>query len=304
MKKGIICVLVCMLMILSIIVPVSGTVLTEKTTHPLTKGNTLYVGGSGPNNYTKIQDAINDATNGDTVFVYDDSSPYLENIIVNKSIQLIGENKQTTVIDGEGKEDVVSVTANGISISGFSILGKKTLFPSQWYCGIQFWNVTQCTIRDNIVQNNLWIGIRSWKSSNCTVADNIVIGNGYGISIDKCSDYNVTGNLVKDNIFVGIFVAMDYNIIIQGNNLSSNNLGVHVVFSSDTQVLKNNFIANFIDATFGTSLTGESEHRTNWQGNYWDQRLGSVKLIVGRIVLVPWINIDWHPAQEPYDIGV
>jgi len=33
-------------------------------------GNTLYVGGSGPNNYTKIQDAIDNASNGDTVFVY------------------------------------------------------------------------------------------------------------------------------------------------------------------------------------------------------------------------------------------
>ena len=33
-------------------------------------GNTLYVGGSGPNNYTSIQSAIDDAVDGDTVFVY------------------------------------------------------------------------------------------------------------------------------------------------------------------------------------------------------------------------------------------
>ena len=39
------------------------------------EGNTLYVGGSGPGNFSHIQDAIDAASPGDTVFVYDDSSP-------------------------------------------------------------------------------------------------------------------------------------------------------------------------------------------------------------------------------------
>jgi len=46
----------------------------------------LYVGGSGPGNYTKIQDAIDNATSGDTVFVY--NGVYYENVIVNKTINL------------------------------------------------------------------------------------------------------------------------------------------------------------------------------------------------------------------------
>ena len=37
---------------------------------PTFNGKTLYVGGSGEGNYTKIQDAINDSSDGDTVFVY------------------------------------------------------------------------------------------------------------------------------------------------------------------------------------------------------------------------------------------
>ena len=47
-------------------------------------GNILYVGGNGPNNYTKIQDAIDDASNGDTIFVY--NGTYYENVIINKII--------------------------------------------------------------------------------------------------------------------------------------------------------------------------------------------------------------------------
>ena len=47
-------------------------------------GTTLFVGGSGPGNYSSIQAAIDDANPGDTVFVYSDSSPYYEQITVDK----------------------------------------------------------------------------------------------------------------------------------------------------------------------------------------------------------------------------
>lgn len=43
------------------------------------EGKTLYVGGSGPGNYTTIQSAINESSNGDTVFVY--SGIYYDNVI-------------------------------------------------------------------------------------------------------------------------------------------------------------------------------------------------------------------------------
>lgn len=52
-------------------------------------GRTLYVGGNGPNNYTKIQDAIDNANDGDTVFVY--NGIYYERLFINKTINLIGE---------------------------------------------------------------------------------------------------------------------------------------------------------------------------------------------------------------------
>ncbi|MBN2599728.1 MAG: hypothetical protein JXA75_04230, partial [Candidatus Thermoplasmatota archaeon] len=75
MKKALFCVLVCILLLLSVIIPVTGSIGSEKESHlRSTSGNFLFVGGSGPGNYSTIQGAINAATNGDTVFVYDDSS--------------------------------------------------------------------------------------------------------------------------------------------------------------------------------------------------------------------------------------
>jgi len=69
---------------------------------------TLYVGGSGPNNYTSIQDAIDDANSGDTVFVY--SGIYYEHVTIDKSnIDLIGEDKATTIIDAGGYETSINI---------------------------------------------------------------------------------------------------------------------------------------------------------------------------------------------------
>ena len=95
----------------------------KNTTYPLITGssNTLYVGGTGEGNYTKIQDAIDNASDGDTVFVYNDSSPYNENVNVNKSINLFGEERDTTVIDGCGIDSTIEVSANHVYVEGFTI---------------------------------------------------------------------------------------------------------------------------------------------------------------------------------------
>ncbi|EMR74702.1 hypothetical protein MBGDF03_01101 [Thermoplasmatales archaeon SCGC AB-540-F20] len=78
----------------------SGFNLKGKSTIESLEGNTLYVGGSGSNNYTKIQDAINDSVDGDTVFVY--NGTYYEFVEINKQITLQGENKYNTIVDGGG----------------------------------------------------------------------------------------------------------------------------------------------------------------------------------------------------------
>ena len=51
---------------------------------------TLYVGGGGPGNYTTVQEAIDAANDGDTVYVF--GGTYYENVIVNKRLSLIGES--------------------------------------------------------------------------------------------------------------------------------------------------------------------------------------------------------------------
>ena len=85
------------------------------------RGETLYVGGTGEGNYTTIQSAIDDAFDGDTVFVYN-GTYYEKNIDISKSINLIGEDRTTTFIDGiEGFGALLILQAEEINISNFTL---------------------------------------------------------------------------------------------------------------------------------------------------------------------------------------
>jgi len=78
--------------------------------------STFYVGGSGAGNYTTIQDAIDAANDGDVIYVY--PGIYNENVFVDKGVSIVGNN---ATIDGNASGNVVHITANFTSISGFAV---------------------------------------------------------------------------------------------------------------------------------------------------------------------------------------
>ena len=252
----------------------------EQSSMPASKGKTLYVGGIGPDNYTKIQDAIDDATKGDTVFVFDENSPYFEHLKVYKSINLIGENKETTIIDGRYKDSVVIISCNGVTISGFTIQNSG---PDKWFdAGIFIWDRNFNFICGNILQyNSLGILLRGVADSNI-ISDNTILYNLGGIALFSAS-----------------------HNIIRRNNILNNDEGIHIDWLANefmypavlNFILKNNFINNTLSASFEFGLLNW------WSRNYWDRPRLLPKPIFGSIVDIPWINFDWRPALKPYDIG-
>ncbi len=79
----------------------------------------IYVDDSGGKDYLKIQDAIDNASNLDTIFVY--NGIYNETLKINKSIKIIGENTTNTIIDGEYNSEVVETTKPYIEFRNFTI---------------------------------------------------------------------------------------------------------------------------------------------------------------------------------------
>ncbi|MGB9694131.1 MAG: hypothetical protein ACPLYF_04740, partial [Fervidobacterium sp.] len=74
-----------------------------------------------PDDYPKIQWAVDNATDGDTIFVRS-GPPYYENIVIDKSITLIGEDRNSTIIDGSETGSVIFIkTANNVNVQNFTL---------------------------------------------------------------------------------------------------------------------------------------------------------------------------------------
>jgi parallel beta-helix repeat protein len=223
----------------------------------------LYVGGSGSNNYTKIQYAIDEAKDGDVIFVYAHSSPYFENIAIDKSIDLIGENKVTTIIDGSNSGNVVYINADWFNISDFTIrdgnigINGQTSFSTIKNNNINFNNADGIFLsysnNNNIIDNNLAqnkFTMTFENSENNSISNNIAISNEYGIGFLPYCKYNI----IKENNIVGlgedkgdtIFLdnSCNNNKIIN-NTLSNANYGI-----SSIQNSFNNISDNFISLCY------------------------------------------------------
>lgn len=69
--------------------------------------------------FVTIQEAINNADPGDTIQV--PAGIYYEHVFVNKTVSLVGENRNTTIIDGSNSGTIIQVTSDGVSITGFKL---------------------------------------------------------------------------------------------------------------------------------------------------------------------------------------
>jgi parallel beta-helix repeat protein len=229
-----------------IIFPSGGIQIEHSTRTLLHRGKILYVGGSGEGNYTRIQDAIDDAVDWDTVFVYDGSSPFYENLIINKTINLIGEDKNTTVIDGNNNDDVIFISSDHVNISGFTIQNSST---SNFSAGIKINSDFNTVYNNNInkIGSNLpnSFGIIIDSSLNNTIKFNNIHFNKYeGIYIFN-SDYNhILKNILVNNSHRAILLLESCNNIIENNEIYQNLCGICLLPYSTHNIIKNNKIFN------------------------------------------------------------
>jgi nitrous oxidase accessory protein len=172
----------------------------------------------------------------------------------------------------------------------------------------------------NIISNNV-DGIEQNKGYN-TIAYNIItLNKKYGIHlVSSVSD--IENNYISNNNF-GIYIETS-KCTITNNTIDNNKLGIYLK-DGNSFIQKNNFVNNTIHAGFKNYLDfsiRNSPHikymKNNWEQNYWGEEKESPKIIHGVIGIrleyilgyigdrigFPWINIDWHPAKEPYDIQV
>ncbi len=176
----------------------------------------LYVGGGGPGNYTTVQSALDAAKVDDTVFVY--NGTYRENLIIGRRLSLLGEDRNSTVIDGRGGLWVVKTTAGGVIVSGFTITNSTDY-------AIHLILNNNVEITDNNIVDNRGAGILLQQSTNCIVSNNNVSNNnGAGVFIHGSAN-SVVNNNIHDN-YAGISIEFSLANSVSGNNISGNGIGI------------------------------------------------------------------------------
>ncbi len=208
---------------------ISNAVKVSKIEQPFKLGSDkiLYVGGSGPENYTKIQDALNDAIDGDIVFVY--KGIYYENLMIDKSINLRGENRETTIIDANISGNGINIIANAVNISRFTIQKSKN-----WGEAIAIIKVEDVVIFDNIITNS-----------------------STGILVSKSSNNIISNNLINNNYHDGITFYKSSKNIISRNNISSNRNGIWSWAENYQNIITDNSFYYNLDASIDVGFRGD-----------------------------------------------
>jgi len=218
--------------------------------------------------FSSLQDAINKAKDNSTIFVR--SGVYRENIIIEKSVTLLGEDANTTILSGEGfSEDVILITDKGrATIEGFTIRdsGENGNYPYN-EAGIDIRSDGN-TIINNIFVNNT-CGVYSLYSDHNIISGNKFSHNTqYGMYLYTSSDYNIIEN--------NIFYCNDYALRIKGSNHNNvsrniflqNRHGLYLCCGSHDNIIFCNIFKENEEWDVEDSFNNKYDNGT--VGNYWD----------------------------------
>jgi parallel beta-helix repeat protein len=231
----------------------------------------IIVNASGYGDYTHIQWAVDNASARDTIYV--EAGTYYENVVIEKTITLIGEGSENTIIDGGGIGDVIHVDADRVNISGFNITNCGDDFERDM--GVELNGSSHSKIENNVIFSNYFSGISLFSSDNNTIANNTCHRNGIAVvlrwnSFDNVITNNtcywnyergisvhgprnrIDNNTCRRNGWAGITVGPTWGNILTDNNCSSSQAGISMAGSYGNEILQNTCHLN----NYGIELSG------------------------------------------------
>lgn len=311
-KKSIITSLILLLFYLLIIT--TSTVLAEETT--------IYVddvsgddGLDNPSeNYTSIQDAINNATGGETIYVY--NGIYAENISINKQINVSGESIEGVVVNGQFTVENNDTLIEMMTISNVTSGGD---FPSAIF------DTSTNSIFTNLklVNNTYGIFLSEYSYGNI-ISNNLIENNDVGIYINNfgeltaptINDITIMDNKIDNNYEYGIHIENSNNNTIRHNRILNNvETGIYYLNAEDN-LIYDNYFDNENNAggegnnIWNISLTDNIDGRdTNiiggewFGGNYWSDYTGNDADSdgTGDTNYTSGTITDWYPLTYNYN---
>ncbi len=223
-----------------------------------------------PVSYGSIQDAIDSAQDGDTIYI--PAGTYYEHVIVNKRVTIIGDGADSTIIDGMGlHEHIIKIISDGVELSGCTIrhcsIGFSGVRIYKDSChihdneftecggGVELWNVTNAVIDHNTIEDNTW-GVYVHNSLNCSIHDNMIQNNVYGMELGY-STVQIINNSFQKNSLYGVLQLWSNGVIIEYNTFKHHNNIAYQLYSSDYNLIEENDVT---ENGYGLALYASSNN--------------------------------------------
>ena len=291
--------------------------------------------GTKTHPFDTISEGIEAVTSGKSVVVA--AGIYNEQLIINKEITLQGASQDNTFIIGSDLiGNLITVTADDVTISGFTIDGK-----SATDMGIYSDLSSSIKISENIIQNHQDSGILYHRASSdyplginvynneicCNskngikvtgagpgiIEGNTITKNTNGIRTNESASLEVKHNNITDNFSAGILCQDSSFLLIWGNEITINDYGIKVgVLSSDTTNpdigggTKEGVGQNKIAGNKTHGVSNKTNHNIMAKNNWWGDAAGPKypnNPDGNTTLLSDWAYWDTTQGQGPIDFS-
>ena len=232
-----------------------------------------------------IGEAIAQARPGSQIVVR--AGVYREStLVVDKPVTLVADGD--VVLDGEGARAIMKVTADGVTVRGFTFRNVGSSFVEDraallvekaarctiegntfeaTFFGIYLAETSHCTVSNNTLrgegaqESKAGNGIHLWYSRLVTIRDNRVTGHRDGIYLEFVDGAAVEGNVSAENLRYGLHFMFADSCRYTRNTFRANGAGVAVMYSKHVEMTGNHFADNWGAAAFGLLLKEITDSR-------------------------------------------
>jgi len=209
-----------------------------------------------------MQDAIDNANDGDTVFVY--NGIYRENIDIDKPLFLTGENNNSTIIYGTGgNNQIVNITSDYVTLNNFLIEHNFSENAEIRYDSLmRITNVKNVSIASNnflsYYTKEIWYYIDLDNANQCSIRKNNLNGSfsdkrGYnycGIGLSGSDNNIISDNIIRYHWDSGIILYESAGNVILNNLIKYSNWGLCLDYSNNNHIEGNIIIDNDCDGIY------------------------------------------------------
>ena len=222
----------------------------------------------------KLAQALNLAKDGDVILVK--GGVHKGNFVVEKSVQLLGEN--LPILDGEGKGTVLTIKAPKVVVSGFLIRNSGDILSREdagiaveaHHCRIEnnrledvLFGIVLRHATESLVLKNTLHGkdlppprrgdlIKVWYSDGVVIEANEVVG-GRDVVLWFSKRLTVRGNEIRQNRYGVHFMYCD-DAKVESNRLTQNAVGIYLMYSQGLHLRRNWLVANRGPSGYGIGL--------------------------------------------------